>query len=976
VVEETVRQIAATLEPLGWRDLHVEALDPASGVFRPLSAFLAPLSNVGKQIAPDGDGRDVPLPLVGAAGLVGQPAIYAQDQPQGALSGKTIYISAGHGWLWSDTYGWRTQRPPYPRPPYVGPIIEDHNNAEAVDQYLLQYLWNAGAMVWPVRERDMNTTAAIVNDDVPGAGNDYRETGTWSSSSGAGYDLDQPGHSYRYAGVVAGPATATATWTAALPADGRYAVYVWYRPGSNRARDAHYTVHHAGGATVVTVDQTRHGLTWHYIGTFPFRASSGARITLSNESSETGSRVVIADAVRIGGGLFEDLAGIETDADYPPDKPWWEAAAFYYTQRQGLDPAQLPRFNDIIARPIYARWEHAGTGEDAVYVSWHSNGWSGYQTTYFGTTSYIHVYTPTERSAALQATVHTELVNDLRAGWDANWRDQGMRSLDLGELRELWDDEPDDRMPGVLLEIAYHDHPGDANALKDPRFNMLAARAVYQGIVKYFAQQEGQPVRLLPEPPTHLRLVNTGAGMVLVQWAAPVADGVGLAGDPPVGYRVYTSTDGFGWSDGIAVAGTSQVLGQLAQGQLVFVRVTSVNEGGESFPTETLAARVGTQGGVLLVNGFDRLNRFSLVPEIDPVEGYNMRMPLERMNRYDYVIHHGSGISYPFDSAANEVVADGLLDLNSYRIVDWILGEESSVDETLSAAERARLVDYLDGGGALLISGADLGWDLDDQGRDPVFYNTYMAADYAGDDAGTYAVVPAAGGPFGGLGMFRFDAPGEYDVDYPDQLLPYGGSDVALSYSGGAGGVAAVYGAQGCRRVVNAGFPFETIRPEVRDRVMARAMAFLGVCLDGPHTVIATPAPGSGHREVPALGGLAWAAGEVERVEVSLFRIGDGPQVSNSGPYWSGSAWVDVPWHLAVGTATWSFPMPPTMEVGRYAAQARLWDMDGLSDTLPAAIQFAIVGPRAFVPLVVADSSGSPMVGTALVADRGPRELR
>ncbi len=42
-VEEMVEQVAATLEPLGWCDLRVEALDPATHEFRSLADFLPPL---------------------------------------------------------------------------------------------------------------------------------------------------------------------------------------------------------------------------------------------------------------------------------------------------------------------------------------------------------------------------------------------------------------------------------------------------------------------------------------------------------------------------------------------------------------------------------------------------------------------------------------------------------------------------------------------------------------------------------------------------------------------------------------------------------------------------------------------------------------------------------------------------------------------------------------------------------------------
>ncbi|RLC89525.1 MAG: hypothetical protein DRI77_15625, partial [Chloroflexi bacterium] len=461
-VEEIVTQIAATLEMLGWRDLRVEALDPTTREFRSLADFFPPLPAPRKETLLDEE--EHPSPRRGGV--------------QGALTGKTVYVSAGHGWQWNG-YAWRTQRPPYPNPPYIGPIIEDHNNAEAVNQYLLQYLQNAGAMVWPARERDMNTISIVVDDDDPTTDTGYVETGVWTTTVGAGYqDSD-----YRWTETVTGTPAATATWTATLPADGRYAVYVWYRSGTNRAPDAHYTVHHAGGETTVMVDQQHHGITWHYIGDYGFRGGEKAQVVLTNQSVVTGA-VVVADAVRFGGGDFDDLTGIETEAPYPPDKPWWEVAAYYYVQRMGMTAP----YGDVTARPIYARWEHAGTGDDAVYISWHTNGYNGYQWIASGTTSFIHSGESkpvTEGSAELREAVHDELMHDIRAGWDAGWVDRGERSMNLGELRELWDDDPEARMPGALIEVAYHDHPDDTDALKEPRFNQLAARAIYQGIVKY-----------------------------------------------------------------------------------------------------------------------------------------------------------------------------------------------------------------------------------------------------------------------------------------------------------------------------------------------------------------------------------------------------------------------------------------------------------------------------------------------------------
>ncbi len=940
--EIIVRQIGWTLEPLGWRDLRIQTWDPSVGEFVPLADFLPEIPDPRKETVLSGE-ETPPLSVA----HVGQPPAAGQGQPQGALSGKTVYVSAGHGWQWNDYVdGWRTQRPPYPNPPYVGPIIEDHNNAEAVNQYLLQYLWNAGAQIIPVRERDMNGAEVVVDNDDPGPGTGYFETSAWTTATitGTGY----AGTGYRWAEVVTGTPTATAVWTATLPADGRYAVYVWYRSGSDRAPDARYTVHHAGGETTVTVDQRHHGITWHYIGTYGLRGGGEARITLTNQSAVTG-HVVIADAVRFGGGTFDDLAGIETAAPRPPDKPWWEVAAYYYVQRMGMGPPP----GDVTARPIYARWEHAGTGDDAVYVSWHTNGVSGYQTHSHGTISIIHngegkQLTP--GSESLRDAIHAELVRDIRVGWDSDWPGD-KRSMNLGELRELWDNAPTVCIPGTLIEVAYHDHPDDTDALKEPYFNMLAARAFYQGIVKYFERRDGVGLTLLPEPPTHLVAQNMGGGQVRVSWRPSPTDTVGLVGDAPTGYRVYTSTDGLGWSNGVPVTTTTYIHAPVSPYSLLFVRVSAANDGGESFPTETLAVRVGDDAGVLLVNGFDRLNRTMLVPDYDPVEGYNLRMFLDQMNRYDYVVQHGEVISYPFDSASNETVRDGLVSLDDYALVDWILGEESAPDETLDPTERTLLEDFLGHGGALFLSGTEVGWHLDYLGADPAFYNDVLRADYAGDDAETYVVTPTLGSIFEGLGPFRFDAPGMYDADYPDQMTPISGSVAALAYSGGLAGTAAVQYenvADGCERLVYFGFPFETVWPDRRPAVMAQVLDFLAPCLAPPvNTKIAIPADGSAYKIEPPFEGTV-EAGEttiLDRVEVQIQRASD-------DHYWAGSTWLTATtwvtgmvsftgtaWLTATGTLTWFYTLPALGD-SDYYLRARAWTVNGDVDLSPAEVVF------------------------------------
>jgi len=536
---------------------------------------------------------------------------------------------------------------------------------------------------------------------------------------------------------------------------------------------------------------------------------------------------------------------------------------------------------------------------------------------------------------ATAGNVHGELVHDIRAGWDPYWTDRGVKEKNLGELRLLWDDDPSVRMPGALVEIAFHDNPDDAAALKEPTFQMLAARAIYQGIVKYFVQRDGVDLTLLPEPPTHLAVRNVGGGQVRISWHPSPTDTVGLRGEAATGYRVYTSTDGIGWSNGIPVGNTTAyTLTGLSPGQLLFVRVSATNDGGESFPTETLAVRVGNDAGVLLVNGFDRLNSTMLLPDYDPIEGYNLRMLLDRMNTYDYAVQHGEVISYPFDSASNEAVRDGDVALIDYAVVDWILGEESAPDQTLDPTERSLLEAYLAGGGALFISGAEIGWHLDCLEADSSFYNDVLRADYVADDAGTYEVEPVAGSIFDGLPRFRFDAPGMYDADYPDVITPTGGSTAALTYSGGTGGVAAVQYEDGCQRLVHFGFPFEVIHPDDRARVMARVMDFLDECLALPvETTITSPAYGSAHHAIPAFTGTAEAeTGSIQRVEV---------QIEHEGLYWSGTNWTTATvWLTATGTFSWSFDLSPALATGDGLYTLRARAVAGFTDPAPAKVWF------------------------------------
>jgi len=760
----------------------------------------------------------------------GYPPVDHPGGAEGALSGKTIYLSQSHGWYYHESYdSWLTQRP------NLFDTVEDFHNPEGMNQYLMRYLLNAGAHVVTVRESDLLEEMVIVDD----AGSGYAETGAWADSDEDGFAAGQAPYAYgtdpfelggaRQAATAAA-ATATARWTAEIPRAGRYNVYVSYPQDPQAAPDAHYVIHHPGGDSDVHVDQRRHGSTWAYVGRFWFEAGSDAdhgSVELLNDSSDS-SALVSADAVRFGGGVGDvqregTLSGHER----------WEEAAIYYTQYAGAptsvyDPYSDGNGSDPSSRSRFADWEHED-GEDALYFSWHSNAGGGQ-----GTSTYIYGpcapgegcgFTGYEGSEEFAEFVQENLVDAITAQWQADWSDRGVRVAYFSEVSPSNNDE----MPAALIELAFHDHEDDTALLKHPLFRRDTSRAMMHGMIDYFAWRDGLDLTYPPEPPTHLQVKTDAPGVLRVTWEAPPHGAP--QGDAADSYRVYLSLDGRSFDDGVEVQGTEALVEGLSGYDAVFVRVTSVNAGGESFPAPVLGAVPSpAETRILFVDGFDRQDRTMLLyRDAGGSIGEVVHMDLEHMNRHDFSVEHLRALAdlgLPADSADSAVVAEGMAD--DYLLVVWGAGNEGTEDESFSDAEQAWVEQHVAGGGRLFVSGAEIGWDLYERGgeSDIAFYADTLLAALAADDADTYQVEPEPSGIFAGIGPLAFDDGSEeaYDVRYPDVLDVLGAGEPVMYYDGDAGLPAALAGPD----LVYLGFPFETILGEAeRLAVMWDAIAYL-----------------------------------------------------------------------------------------------------------------------------------------------------
>ncbi|HLU68471.1 MAG TPA: N-acetylmuramoyl-L-alanine amidase [Kofleriaceae bacterium] len=758
----------------------------------------------------------------------------------GALSGKTVYLSAGHGWTWSGG-AWRTQRG------NTNGLVEDFITAEGVNQYLVAYLRNMGAYVVPIRESDLSTVSVAVDDDEAilegdAAGAAAGDTG-WAPFAPPIDAAVRPfSRGTARTMTAAAEETGRAVFPFAVPESGTYNVYVSWVQGPDRAPDAHVIVRHGGGTSHLRVDQRRHGSTWVLLGRWWFDADAPleeSSVVFANDSESPGA-LVSFDAVRIGGGVAVHDVGGGTNG-----RPAFEQSSRYSTQLLGAPPDVYDYFqgddsDDVVARPRFAAWEHE-SGEDAIYLAWHTNAPNPGR----GTLSIVYgpqypccgglgEFTGTAGSLELLHAVHDEVVADLRAAWDPDWPNQGKVTASLGELRPSHNGE----MPAILVEVAYHDTPADANALRAPEFRRIAARAMAQGVARYFAAADGRPLVLAPEPPSALRVQNDGAGGLRVSWRPPAAAPGG--GDAPEAYRVYVSKNGHGFDDGALVEDEEVVLDGLSPGDVRYVRVASVNAGGESLPSEVVGARVATSGQapILVVNGFDRLDAFQS-PRSDLAQfglGLVDRMWLDRMNDGSYAVRHGAALAaagFAFDGASDEAIAQEDVDLAAYQAVDWFAGEDSIGQDPLPVAVRAAIERLQAAGGALLLSGSEVVWALADQGspEDQAFALDVLRVGLTSDDADTYDVMPLDG-PMADLAPLSFDdtGPGGYDADYPDVLAPAPDATPILAYAGGqTAAVAWGLGSGGARGIV-LGFPLEVVSGhEARTALLGTAMALFGI---------------------------------------------------------------------------------------------------------------------------------------------------
>ncbi len=813
------------------------------------------------------------------------------NTPQGFLSGKGVFINSAHGVVYrSKSNRWGLQRG------LLLELNEDIHVAEMVNWYLSNYLRNAGAQVWPERELDFQTNMVIVDSlegSMPANSGACTKTGTWTTVNGKGFKLYTPPNrtsnlpfragtgSYERAAVTkSGTPTATAVFTPKIPVEGYYHVYISFVGAADQARGAHVGIRHTGGESEQRIIQTRDGNTWVWLGNFHFDAgqdSNKGAVAVYNDvaASDAGSYVAI-DAVRFGGGMGDIQ---RYDAEFFPSGPYvgsgkerWHEEARYYLQFTGMTSSQFDstcyesvghasanqrdECDGWSARPRYVNFE-TEAGEDNCYLAIHTNAaGSVVQTTARGLSTYISS-TSNAASKTFRGYVHDQIYSDVMATYAPTvWR-SNKNTGDYGENNQNSLGES----PGFLIELLFHDNVDDCEFFKDPKFRQVCARAMYKGIVKYYANRDGKTAVFLPELPTHLRVQRQSATSARVSWRAPASGGV--LGNPAAGYIVQRSLNGKGFDDGQKTSQTYFDFTDLTPNTVYYFRVIATNAGGISFPSDVLAVRTGSDAPrILFVQGYDRLDRF-LPPLRSWYSVLTRFQELRIINSFNYVIQHAKalhGIDANFDSTSNEAVGAGDINLSAYSLVIWAAGQQAEADTSVdkivfrafTADEKTRLRAFTMAGGNLFVTGSEIWWDMDRSASiaadDRAFVKDILGAAYVADSAwptgtATWKCNGVSGSIFNGLTNIAFDdgTMGAYKVSFPEVIAAQTNATVCLRYQSATASsdVAGIQRLGTASKVVALGVPFETIYPEAtRTEIMRRVINAL--VSDGP---LPTPGP-------------------------------------------------------------------------------------------------------------------------------------
>lgn len=746
----------------------------------------------------------------------GMPNAWGKTEYEGAPwvmnDSRPYFVSHGlfdrHLSLWASHgryYDGKKDRWKWQRPNLFG-TTEDLFTQTIVIPYLIPMLENAGAVVFTPRERDWQKNEVIVDNGGRGYVEDSGKE-TWKTAQEKGFayhagtyrDGENP-FTQGTARAVKATKKADVSWASYqpnIPQGGKYAVYVSYQSLKNSVSDAQYIVMHKGQRTVFKVNQQMGGGTWVYLGTFDFDRGTNEfnRVVVTNSSSESG--VVTTDAVRFGGGMGNierggSCSGMPRCLEGARYSAQWAGAPYsVYSSKNGSDDYG----DDINVRSNMTNWLAGGStyvptleGKKVpieLSLAVHSD--AGYTTVNDSIIGSLAICTTSFNDGRLNSGVSRMVSHDF-----ADSLLTGLQRDISGKYRKwtrryLWDRNYSEtrkpEVPSAIIETMSHQNFADMRRGLDPNFRFTLARSLYKTILRFVNGNHSVPSVVQPLPVSNFRIERNSSGGLRLSWIAEKDEQEPTA--VPTSYIVYTSEDGIGFDNGTVVY-TSSFDFEAKKGVNYCFKVTALNRGGESFPSETLAAYLSKSAhakDILVVDGFSRLSGPAVVDDYSRqgfdlgsdigvsyglTAGWNGRQQCfdksragsegegslgycgdELAGRFimgnnrDGSVCHVKDIAmsgaYNVVGCSLEALDNNLVKLDHYNLVDIAFGLQRNdghslvVYKTFSETLQSKLRSYAKSGGRILVSGAYVGSDMT-QPHERSFMSDVLKTTFTGTD--------------------------------------------------------------------------------------------------------------------------------------------------------------------------------------------------------------------------------------------------
>ncbi len=746
----------------------------------------------------------------------GMPNAWGKTEYEGAPwvmnDSRPYFVSHGlfdrHLSLWASHgryYDGKKDRWKWQRPNLFG-TTEDLFTQTIVIPYLIPMLENAGAVVFTPRERDWQKNEVIVDNGGRGYVEDSgKETWKTAQENGFAYhagtyrDGENP-FTQGTARAVKATKKADVSWASYqpnIPQGGKYAVYVSYQSLKNSVSDAQYIVMHKGQRTVFKVNQQMGGGTWVYLGTFDLDRGNNEfnRVVVTTSSSESG--VVTTDAVRFGGGMGNierggSCSGMPRCLEGARYSAQWAGAPYsVYSSKNGSDDYG----DDINVRSNMTNWLAGGStyvptleGKKVpieLSLAVHSD--AGYTTVNDSIIGSLAICTTSFNDGRLNSGVSRMVSHDF-----ADSLLTGLQRDISGKYRKwtrryLWDRNYSEtrkpEVPSAIIETMSHQNFADMRRGLDPNFRFTLARSLYKTILRFVNGNHSVPSVVQPLPVSNFRIERNSSGGLRLSWIAEKDEQEPTA--VPTSYIVYTSEDGMGFDNGTVVY-TSSFDFEAKKGVNYCFKVTALNRGGESFPSETLAAYLSKSAhakDILVVDGFSRLSGPAVVDDYSRqgfdlgsdigvsyglTAGWNGRQQCfdksragsegegslgycgdELAGRFimgnnrDGLVCHVKDIAmsgaYNVVGCSLEALDNNLVKLDHYNLVDIAFGLQRNdghslvVYKTFSETLQSKLRSYAKSGGRILVSGAYVGSDMT-QPHERSFMSDVLKTTFTGTD--------------------------------------------------------------------------------------------------------------------------------------------------------------------------------------------------------------------------------------------------